>query len=93
LRRMVWNPRWNETLFLVSCAERLLAEPTAHSEHEIFKRIARTLLQQPEPLPREQQLRFRIVLLYREGSELIEETAYESGMVAMTALQETVTTA
>src|SRR6187402_3359239 len=41
LVRMFWNPRWNETLFLVSCAERLLTAPTEHSSHEIFNRINR----------------------------------------------------
>ena len=27
LRRMVWNPRWNEALFLVSLAERQTIDP------------------------------------------------------------------
>jgi hypothetical protein len=35
LGRLFWNARWNETLFVVSCAGRLLAKPTEHSEHEI----------------------------------------------------------
>jgi len=34
--RMFWNPSWNESLFLVSCAERLLQNPTPHSEDEIM---------------------------------------------------------
>lgn len=43
LARLFWNPRWNESLFLVSCAERLVEEPTAHGEDEIFRRIAADL--------------------------------------------------
>lgn len=43
LARLFWNPRWNESLFLVSCAERLVEEPTAHSEDEIFRRVAADL--------------------------------------------------
>lgn len=61
LRRLVWNPRWNEALFVVSCAERLLAEPTPHSQDEIFRRIAADL----DDLQTEgaSWLRFRIVLV------------------------------
>lgn len=36
---MLWNPVRNESLFLVSCAERLIEHPTVHSEEEILKRI------------------------------------------------------
>ncbi len=43
LGRLVWNAHWNEALFVVSCAERLVANPTAHSENEIFRRIAADL--------------------------------------------------
>lgn len=43
LARLFWNPRWNESLYLVSCAERLVEEPTAHGENEIFRRIAADL--------------------------------------------------
>jgi hypothetical protein len=28
LRRLLWNPIWNESLFIVSCAEKLLDEPS-----------------------------------------------------------------
>jgi hypothetical protein len=59
LGRLVWNPRWNESLFVVSCAERLLTAPTAHSEDEIFRRIAADLGAQPKGA----RLRFRIVLV------------------------------
>lgn len=66
LGRLVWNPRWNETLFLVSCAERLVDEPTAHSEDEIFRRIAADLADAPEPW-----LTFRLVFVHRDIREVL----------------------
>lgn len=47
LRRLLWNPQWNENLFLVSLAERLMRAETpetiAHSQRELLLRIARDL--------------------------------------------------
>ena len=48
LRRLLWNPQWNESLFLVSLAERLMsntatAETAAHSQRELLMRVARHL--------------------------------------------------
>ena len=74
LGRLFWNARWNETLFVVSCAERLLATPTAHSEDEIFRRIAADLAAGSD----ESWLRFRIALLSEEGDTLTREIAFIS---------------
>ena len=41
--RMLWNPRWNESLYLVSCAERIIENYTKHSEIEILTRIKNNL--------------------------------------------------
>lgn len=76
LRRLVWNPVWNETLFVVSCAERLMRQPTAHSEDEIFKRITADLVRggtSPETW-----LRFRLAFIGREGEALTREVRYEA---------------
>lgn len=47
LRRLLWNPEWNENLFLVSLSERLMSATTpeteAHSERELLLRVARHL--------------------------------------------------
>lgn len=69
-KRMVWNPRWNEQLFLVSCAERLAENPTGHSrvhwEQEIWRRIAAALPDNPEaPF-----LQFRLVFVSREETHI-----------------------
>ena len=76
LTRMAWNPRWNETLFLVSCAERLTDEPTAHSEDEIFKRIAADLVRGPVDEARP-WLCFRLVFINREGGSIVSEVLFQ----------------
>lgn len=47
LRRLLWNPQWNEGLYLVSLAERLMSATTpqteAHSQRELLLRVARHL--------------------------------------------------
>jgi hypothetical protein len=77
LLRMLWNPRWNETLFMVSCAERLMDAPTAHSVEEIAKRIARDLG------PQTGFLQFRLVFIHRQGAEIVTEVEYLSPAFAM----------
>lgn len=76
LRRLFWNSRWNETLFLVSCAERLADHPTAHSEDEILRRIAADLAHASDTAP---WLWFRLVFVRREGADLVRETLFTSG--------------
>ena len=76
LTRLFWNPSWNETLFLVSCAERLTDEPTAHSEDEIFKRIAADLAREPADEARP-WLCFRLVFVSREGGSLVSEVLFQ----------------
>ncbi|WP_165185710.1 hypothetical protein [Caulobacter soli] len=78
LRRLVWNPRWNETLFIVSCAERLIDEPTDHSQDEIFRRIAADLARQPDAAALEPWLSFRLVFLSREGEVVDSEVLFQS---------------
>src|ERR1700679_1033555 len=56
LKRMFWNPRWNETLFLVSCSERLMESGEEHSAKEIARRIQTELSQKTTPF-----LQFRLV--------------------------------
>lgn len=78
LGRLVWNPRWNETLFLVSCAERLVDHPTAHSQDEIFRRIAADLARAPHADDLPTWLWFRLVFVRREGKALVRETLFTS---------------
>ena len=76
LTRLVWNPRWNESLFLVSCAERLGDIETAHSEAEIFKRIAADVIREPQDDERP-WLCFRVIFVSRVGEALVDELQYQ----------------
>lgn len=75
LGRLLWNPRWNQSLFVVACAERLIDEPTDHSQDEIFRRIAADLAGQPDTA---EWLSFRLAFLRREGDALEREVLYQS---------------
>lgn len=76
LRRMLWNPRWNETLFLTSCAERIVEGGALHdaalAEAEIARRLARDLPPGPGAF------RFRLVFVRREGARLVREVEHLS---------------
>lgn len=77
LRRLFWNPEWNETLFLVSCAERMIENPTAHSHQEILARIKASLKKtiQDAAAP---YLQFRLVFISRHENELRREILFIS---------------
>lgn len=77
VRRLLWNPRWNQSLFVMGCAERLVEDRTpAHSEAEIFKRIAAELVPQPQD-PERPWLCFRLVFVSREGQALTEDVMFQ----------------
>jgi len=76
LVRLVWNAWWNETMFVVSCAERLLAEPTEHSENEIIRRIATDLTDHLDW--KGGWLSFRIALLSAHEDTITREIAFIS---------------
>ncbi|WP_417700665.1 hypothetical protein [Pseudophaeobacter sp.] len=82
LQRMLWNPQWNEQLYLVSCAERLIEAPSQHSIDEINHRVARFLPQGA------QELQFRLVFLSREGARIVKLVEYESRPVPLAQIQE-----
>lgn len=71
LGRMLWNPRWNESLFLMSCAERLAKDGEPFASREIFRRIKREL-------DGEGFVQFRLVFHAREGGHTIKHIAYVS---------------
>lgn len=75
LKRLLWNPRWNESLFLVSCAERLVTSPTEHSYNEIISRIMAELRRNHVDSP---YLQFRLVFVSRKGMRLQKQVAFIS---------------
>lgn len=75
LRRLIWNPHWNESLFLVSCAERLSQDITPeHSAREILTRMKRDLKAETDA----PQFRFRLVFIHREDEALAQDILYTS---------------
>lgn len=77
LKRIFWNPTWNESLFLASCAERILENYTLHSENEILRRIERDLSLQKEHST-ETHLQFRLLFIQRIGVELKTDVLFNS---------------
>ncbi len=77
-KRLFYNAHWNESLFLMSCAERLLAYPTRHSLDEIFDRLGDELASTPAPSMQTPYLKFRLVILFRQDNEIIRNIAYVS---------------
>ncbi|OYU71644.1 MAG: hypothetical protein CFE28_09395 [Alphaproteobacteria bacterium PA2] len=76
--RMIWSPAWNESLFLVSCAERLVQAPTLHSQEEIFRRIAADLRSGASEPHDEAWLGFRLAFVRRHDDGLTREVLFQS---------------
>jgi hypothetical protein len=80
--RLVWNPRWNESLFLVSCAERLMEQtsddPDDHSHQEILSRLQAELARSHVDARATPYVKFRLVFIHRQGAELEKVVTFES---------------
>lgn len=77
LKNMVCSPKVNETLFLVSCAEKIIEKYTPHSEKEILKRIEKELLQRNGHKDKT-FLQFRLLFIHRQGINLKSEVLFIS---------------
>lgn len=92
LRRLLWNAQWNENLFLVSLAERLMnavtAEAAAHSQRELLLRVARHLDRHTGCDPRVYlQIRLRLVSRAGPTAELVtSQIVYLSNPCLMAGL-------
>ncbi|MDA0772851.1 MAG: hypothetical protein O3C63_07905 [Cyanobacteria bacterium] len=78
LKSIFYNPRWNESLFITTCAERLITNPTEQASQEIIQRIKSDLEQRQVDLSKTPYLQFRLVFVSRQGSELQEDILYIS---------------
>ncbi len=78
VKRLFWNPDWNESLFLVSCAERLSEKPTDHSYQEILNHIRTDSDYTVAPY-----IQFRLVFISRDGNTLQKEVRYISKVHAL----------
>lgn len=77
LKRMFWNSKWNEYLYLVSCAERIMKNYTPHSETEILNRIEKELLLEQKTIMAT-HLQFRLLFIQRDRAKLIKNVVFLS---------------
>ena len=77
IKRMLWNPAWNESLYLVSCAERIIDAYTPHSEDEILTRIESSLKRETDTLTTT-HLQFQIIVVQRNEKQLQETVGFKS---------------
>lgn len=78
LIRLFWNPRWNETLYLVSLAERLMIAPTTHSVEEIERCLTAEARRSTPISGRPNRLQFQILFVSRDQDVLTETVTYLS---------------
>ena len=80
LKRMFWNPEWNESLYMLSCAERLIEKYTPHSEDEILQRVLKELKNSPsnDLLLSATYFQFRLLVIQRKNEQLHEELIFLS---------------
>lgn len=75
LRRLAYNPAWADYLYASSCAERLIINPTMHSEHMIIRRLKSAV--SVETIE-QNYLQFRLVFISHEDNEIKETILYYS---------------
>ena len=80
LRRLFWNPLWNESLYMWSCAEKLMVGPSALHEDELLTRIVRALADDEtgDQSVEAAYLLVRIVVVKREGAALTRRIGFVS---------------
>lgn len=80
LCRLFWNPAWNDALFVVSCAERIALNPTAHSIAEIRRRILSDIEQMPIDSTGK-LMQFRLVFVQCDETGLSQDVLFLSEAV------------
>lgn len=65
IKRLFLNACWNDTLYLVSCAEKIMQTGSPHAQKEIFKIIKQDLDDSTETY-----CQFRLVFVHRDSQEI-----------------------
>ena len=80
LARLFWNPRWNECLYLVSCAERLLDDPSPRRATALWTRVAQIVQTDhaSAAITHSAYLRVRIVSVMREHDRVVRHVSFVS---------------
>ena len=78
LARLLWNPDWNESLYVLRCAERVLEGDSGFPVREIQRRVdaAARAGQLYPPGGAPPLLVFRIRAVWRKDAALIEQLAF-----------------
>lgn len=76
MKRIVWNPHWNENLFLMSCAERLMKGEEDFARQQIFQCLHADVIGSSF-------VQFRLVFYVREGEEVERHIVYMSPIEPM----------
>ncbi len=77
--RFFYNAEWNETMYMVNCAESLVIEPSEHADSEIKNRIKKYLAISGFSLD-SKFLEFRVIFINRKDYELETHILYESSL-------------
>jgi hypothetical protein len=91
LARLFWNHRRNESLYLVSCAERLVDDPTEQRALQLWRRVVDTAISEMvvgEPSGHA-FLRVRIVETHRQHGRVVEHVVYTSAERPLRSTTET----
>lgn len=75
LARLVHNPGWNDTLYLVSVSERIAERPNKHSIQGISDRIRAELTKNNSDVT---SFKFRIVFVHKEENSIVRQIVFES---------------
>lgn len=81
LRRLLWNPHWNETLFLISCAERIDDSYSVRSENAILECIVRDWRLGTVQEPAAKHVCFRLLFVQRQ--QLAQDIRFISRVAAL----------
>jgi hypothetical protein len=81
LGRLVWNPAWNETLFQVRCAERMLEGDLEFPRREIERCLRRGLRDSDAG-----SFQYRVLALRRRGPRVHAKVMFLSDWLAPTDL-------
>ena len=82
LWRLLWNPRRNEALYMVSCAERLHLDADPHSAKQIAARLAREILA-CDAAQVGMAFRYRVVFVQRVGAQMVADIAVTSDLLPL----------
>ena len=83
LRRLFWNPQWNEALYLVTLSERLIREEDPRHAAEIARRVALDVQKSHTNRPIPACFKYRISFVSRFDETISKDVLFTSGIYAV----------